>query len=74
MDEQKEEMKPIWYFVGWMLLVIGILVVIAGFMNLFTQSENIKMTSYLHPDLWWGGLIVISGIFYILKFKKQTSN
>lgn len=62
-------MKPIWYFVGWMFVVIGALVVIAGFYNLVSAPSHPTMMDSLHPDIWWGGLITIVGIFYVWKHK-----
>ncbi len=65
MDEEQKGMKPIWYFVGWMLTMIGILVVIAGFMNLYITLPQTSVVGHIHPDLWWGGLITITGLIYI---------
>ncbi len=59
-------MKPIWYFVGWMLALIGGLIVIAGILNLFNKLPGTSVVDYLHPDLWWGAIITVTGIFYII--------
>ena len=65
MNETQKGMKPIWYFVGWMLTMIGILVVIAGFLNLYVSLPETSKVGWVHPDLWWGGLITITGLVYI---------
>ena len=62
-----EEMRPIWYFVGWVLLLCGLLVVLAGIYGLFAPVPNESVVGYLQPNLWWGALIVIVGLIYILK-------
>lgn len=69
MDEE-QGMKPIWYFVGWMLALIGGLVVIAGILNLFMKLPDTSIVGNTHPDLWWGGIITLAGIFYIWKNSK----
>ncbi|HKJ32020.1 MAG TPA: hypothetical protein VKA34_09335 [Balneolales bacterium] len=64
-EKTEPAMKPIWYFVGWMLSLIGGLIVIAGILNLFMQMPSTSVVGNIHPDLWWGGLITVTGIFYI---------
>ncbi len=64
-NEQQESMKPIWYFVGWMLALIGGLIVLAGILNLFKKLPDTSVVESLHPDLWWGAIITLTGIFYI---------
>ncbi len=66
MDGNQKGMRSIWYFVGWLLTIIGILVLIAGFLNLYVAFPEKSATDYVHPDLWWGGLITIVGLFYVL--------
>lgn len=72
MKEQETGMKPIWYFVGWMLLMIGSLIVIAGILNLFMTLPSTSVVGETHPDLWWGGLIILIGSFYIWKHTGVT--
>lgn len=65
MNNEQKGMRPIWYFVGWMLFLIGILIIIAGFLNLFLQMPSTSVVEAIHPDLWWGSIICLTGIFYI---------
>jgi hypothetical protein len=69
MAEQTKERgrRPIWYLVGWMLFVIGLLIFIAGIMQLFISLPAASVVGATHPDLWWGGLITLVGAFYIWK-------
>ncbi len=62
--QQKEipQMKPIWYFAGWMLFVIGLIVVASGFINLISPPEQKTVLSHLHPNLWWGATIAVFGL------------
>jgi len=64
-------MRSIWYFVGLILLVIGIIVFAAGIYDLLNPAnQNVKLTS-LHTNIWWGVLIAITGLIYIMKNKNK---
>jgi amino acid transporter len=65
--EQEKGMRPIWYFVGWLLFIIGILVIIAGILNLFFPPPSTSVVGTTHPDLWWGAIIALFGAIYLWK-------
>jgi hypothetical protein len=62
-------MRPIWYFVGLILSVMGIIIEVNGIYFLINPSAEKKVLSYLHPDIWWGGVMIIMGLIFILKNK-----
>ena len=62
-------MKPIWYFVGLILLITGVIIVGCGIYGLFNPPEVKKILSDLHPELWWGGLMIIVGSIYVWRNK-----
>ncbi len=69
--QTEKKMRNIWYFVGWVLLIIGLLELAAGIYDLFyPANKNIRLTD-LHANLWWGVLIVIVGIIYLFKNKDK---
>ena len=63
-------MKPIWYFVGLILLAMGLVLFINGIYYLFTPVDKQTVLQHLHPDVWWGGLMMIVGLIYIIKNRK----
>ena len=65
MEQEQAGMRPIWYFVGYLLSVIGLLVVLAGILNLFYTLPSTSVLGSIHPDIWWGGLITVVGLVYI---------
>lgn len=67
-------MKPIWYFVGLMLTIIGALVLLAGLLNLGSSSTGTTVVGYVHPDIWWGALIILLGLFYVVKHHGKTAS
>ena len=69
-ENTQEGMRPIWYFVGWVLFLSGLIVVIAGVYGIFYTLPSTSVIGYLHPNLWWGGLMTIVGLIYMLKNRK----
>jgi hypothetical protein len=66
------KMKPIWYFVGLILLVMGGIILLNGIYLLYNPVINQKVLSALHPDIWWGGLMVLFGGLMFILSRKQT--
>ena len=65
-------MKPIWYFVGILLMIIGAIIVAAGIYTLFYPPQEQKILASMHPDLWWGGVMVISGFVFLMANRNKT--
>ena len=63
-------MKPIWFFVGLILLAMGLVLFINGIYYLFAPVGKQTVLQHLHPDVWWGGLMMIVGLIYIIKNRK----
>jgi divalent metal cation (Fe/Co/Zn/Cd) transporter len=64
-------MRSIWFFVGLIMLTIGILVFLAGIYELINPTvQNIKLIG-LHTNIWWGALIAITGLIYTIKNKNK---
>jgi len=62
-------MKPIWYFVGLILLLIGSIIFISGFYLLFSPQETNPVLGELYPNIWWGALMILVGFIYVFKNK-----
>ncbi len=65
-------MKPIWYFVGLILLVIGGIIFLTGVYQLFDPPETKTVLSEIHPNIWWGIIMFLFGGLMFLKTRKQT--
>ncbi len=69
--EQKEQQIPIWFFIGAIVLIYGVLITGTGILNWLSPppaAERVALWQ-LHTDLWWGLLLLAIGTFYVLKFK-----
>ncbi len=65
---QQEHQIPIWFFVGLLLTIYGMLIFGAGIYNWIYPPANVKLTG-LHADVWWGILLLAIGLIYIGKFR-----
>lgn len=72
MAENVKKMKPIWFFVGLVLLVMGGLILVTGIYDLIARVESKTVLARLHPSVWWGGLMVIFGLIFVLTNKNAT--
>lgn len=59
---EEKGMKPIWYFVGLLMLVIGILIMGTGVYYLIYPAQSTTVLQELHPNLWWGAVMWLFGI------------
>jgi hypothetical protein len=61
----KREQIPIWFFIGGLLLVYGVIITAVGVFYLFAVHENKDLALQgLHADLWWGIFLIVLGGFY----------
>jgi hypothetical protein len=56
----------IWFFIGILLDIYGVLILGAGIYNLYNPPD-VKL-AYLHAGVWWGVLLLLLGVLYTLKF------
>ncbi|MGE5796493.1 MAG: hypothetical protein ACM34M_16280 [Ignavibacteria bacterium] len=63
-------MKPIWYFVGLILFIMGLLLMAAGLISLSSPPEFKPVLYNLHSNIWWGAVMMIVGLVYIIKNRK----
>ena len=65
-------MKPIWYFVGCLLVVIGGIIAGTGIYNLASPPVRKTAVAELHTDIWWGAVILLFGVILFL-FNRNTT-
>jgi hypothetical protein len=59
----------IWFFIGVLLTVYGALICGYGIFELVThQTANVVLAN-LHAPVWWGGVMLVLGLFYALRFR-----
>jgi hypothetical protein len=60
----------IWFFIGVLLGIYGALVLGYGVYEYATglYPTGVQLTQ-LHTPIWWGALLLVIGIFYLIKFR-----
>jgi len=59
----------IWFFIGVLLGVYGAMIMGYGLFELSTGHTANVVLSNLHAPVWWGGLMLLLGLFYGLRFR-----
>lgn len=72
MEQEPKKMKPIWYFVGLMLTAMGVVIVLSGITNYSDAESSKTVLSHLHPALWWGVVMIVSGVIFLLANRKAS--
>ena len=66
-------MKSIWYFVGLLLTILGGIISLTGVYNLIYPPEQPKIFSHLHPDIWWGIIMIVFGLILLRINHRKTA-
>jgi len=61
---------PVWFFVGLLLAVYGILIFASGLME--WSHPPATVLSELHAPVWWGALLVVVGVVYTVAFRPKS--
>ena len=56
-DDSGREPLPIWFFVGVILLVFGVLVLAGDLVGARRQT----VLAEIRPGLWWGAIMLVAG-------------
>jgi len=61
---------PIWFFIGVLLATYGLMIFCYGIFEAATGSYPplVQLTN-LHTPIWWGGILLMLGLFYLVKFR-----
>ena len=63
MSENK--MFSIWFFVGIMLTILGVIITATGIYYIFNPQDNTVLHE-LNPNLWWGFIILVAGLLFLI--------
>lgn len=57
-------MKPIWHFVGLLLLLMGAIILSSGIYQWIRPPAHPTVLANLHSGIWWGAIMVIAGLIF----------
>ena len=66
-------MKPIWFLVGLVLLIMGLEVIAAGIYHVVVPTTRATELASLRPDLWWGGIMIVAGLIFTLAHRNAKA-
>jgi hypothetical protein len=64
---EKSQIIPVWFFVGVLFLVYGMLILGSGLAEWSHPADTVL--SNLHAPVWWGGLLILLGGVYCYSFR-----
>jgi hypothetical protein len=60
----------IWFIIGSLLLVYGVIIFSSNVYEWFFPSQSYTIVlSELHFGVWWGALLIIIGLVYVIAFR-----
>jgi hypothetical protein len=64
----------IWFFIGVLLTIYGVLITATGLYELVSPPLHPPVLADLHFSLWWGIVLLIIGLIYLIRFypKKRS--
>ncbi len=63
----------IWFFIGVLLLIYGLMIFGYGISTLVTGELPHVTLARLHAPVWWGALMALLGLFYTVKFRPRKA-
>ncbi len=70
----QEKQIQIWFFIGVLLAIYGVLILGCGIYNVVCPPQHPVKLAELHMDIWWGILLLIVGLFYTIRFRPNKGN
>ena len=64
---ERHHITPVWFFVGLLLLIYGVLIFITGLTEWSHPPDTVLAEA--HASVWWGALMAILGAIYTIMFR-----
>jgi len=71
MPEPRHFIIPVWFFVGLLLGVYGVLILASGVAEWFHPPPTVL--AELHAPVWWGALLAVIGVGYVVAFRPRRN-
>ena len=68
---EEHRIIPVWFFVGVILLIYGVLILVTGIYEFSHPPATVL--ARLHPAVWWGALLTILGGVYVFVYLPRKS-
>jgi hypothetical protein len=71
MSQTKPQTISVWFFIGAVLTIYGVLILATGLYEL--QSPPPVVLAELHTPIWWGILLLLVGLIYVYLFNPKRN-
>ena len=71
MKDKPQRRITIWFFVGALFTIYGILILGCGIYALFDPPDVVLQE--LHVDIWWGAFLLVFGLFFAIRFRPDRT-
>ena len=69
-EDMHRHLVPVWFFVGLLLAIYGVLILGSGLANLSHPPATVL--GNLHAPIWWGAVLAAVGITYCIAFRPRN--
>jgi len=64
-------MLPVWFFIGIILTLYGVMIFIEGLYDLSHPTDTVL--GNLYPAIWWGAIMAAIGVLFVVKNRRPTN-
>jgi len=68
---QRHHMLPVWFFIGLVLVVYGIMILAQGIYQLSHPVGTVLED--LHAAIWWGVFMLVVGFIFVQKNRRRSN-
>jgi hypothetical protein len=68
-EHRHHRMLPVWFFIGILLLVYGVIILVTS-LSYLHQLSNLVLANY-HAGIWGGIVLILLGATYTLKYRPR---
>lgn len=69
-EPAKYRMLPVWFFIGIILILYGVMIFFEGLYDLSHPTGTVL--EQLHPAIWWGIIMVVVGLIFTVKNRRPV--
>ncbi|MDE1939611.1 MAG: hypothetical protein KGI68_11360 [Alphaproteobacteria bacterium] len=68
-----KHVNSIWFLIGLQVLIYGVLITGTGIWEILHPPSHMADLGWTHPAIWWGGVLLALGLFYVIRFRPAKS-
>jgi hypothetical protein len=69
MAEEQHHVIPVWFFVGIIMSIYGVLIFVTGIAEISNPPPTVL--AHLHAPIWWGAVLAAFGGLFVSLFRPK---